>query len=163
MSGIERCINLSAAEARARADGATCLIRPATPVRTRSSIVHVVNGMEYGTWGVGDVLIGREAWDIADINEQTVTIRYWCGGDGWVREWPTPKGWRPLLANHEWTRSAATMPAALARHRMRVVSVRVCRWQDVTTRERRATRMRDFGYLRAGADTFVSVTMLEPA
>jgi hypothetical protein len=163
------CINLTQAEARAWVAGAMCLIRPLAIDALRSRVnrdgLVVTSPMRREKWQAGDVLIGREAWCYAvdddgrvdearpmyAIDEPDAVA---CDGDGFTLFNADGSERSPFL-------SPTTMPAALARHRMRVVSVRVCRWQDVTKHERRQTRMKDFGYLRAGADTYVSVTMLE--
>lgn len=164
----EICINLSAAEARAWAAGAPCLIRPVKGKPVLAGIGPTTRECAPNArWKTGDVLIGREAWCHAvddDCRVDDTRAMYAidepdavaCDGDGFTLFNADGSERSPFL-------SPTTMPAALARHRMRVVCVRVCRWQDVTKHERRQTRMKDFGYLRAGADTYVSVTMLEPA
>lgn len=148
----ERCVNLTAAEARAWAAGATALIRPAKIASTNPDYcVHVT----WPKWQPGDVLIGREAWRI-DIERGAEWVVYLADGARRIKP-------AKAAVNLYLPASSARMPKDLARFRHRVVSVRVCRWQDVTRYERRQTKLDDFGPLRCGADTWVSVTMTEAA
>lgn len=142
------CLNLSAAEARAWADGATCLIRPlATGVLRIDPDGTIVTAQQRrDKWQAGDVLIGREVWCVpgqrilarprsayrVDLPEADAALFHW--------------------------RSAVTMPKALARHRYPVVSVRVCKFDEVTDIELSAAHIcvPDCGPL-----DYVSVTMLE--
>lgn len=164
----ERCINLTQAEARAWAAGATCLIRRA---KMEICTYREPDGPKtyydpaMPSWDEGDVLIGREAFS---------TCTYWP-----FPTWPDgPHYWADGRVQWgEWSRpqSAVKMPKAMARHRRRVVSVRVCRECDVTWDEASAAvgttpvtsslqwRIA-MGYLGLNfGEAWVSVTMTEAA
>ncbi len=175
------CINLSAAEAKAWAAGATCLIRPAIPFtkedRLPAHALMALSGSGHGCkWTIGDVLIGREAWmfvgtDMMRLGRtraiQDGVVEYRDGKrETFTLPWQDVERW--MTRRPDAWRSAATMPAALARHRRRVVSVRVCMAATVSGDEVHAA-----GYVGwmpmvdeirvADPAAYVSVTMLEPA
>lgn len=141
----ERCVNLTQAEAKAWAAGAKVLIRPA------KMVVSIERGQQGSKayfdpaapkWQPGDVLIGREAWhtDMLPISDAIARHEDVMSGGG---SWPVIF-YRADPANDDsgciW-RSPATMPKALARHRRRVVSVRVCRAAEITPAEAEASGM----------------------
>ena len=160
----EICINLTRSQAIAARDGATCLILP-TAVKALPDAIYGA-AIPLPKWAAGDVLIGREAWCHAvdeDLHVDEQRAMYAidepdavaCDGDGFTMfnaDGSERKPWR----------SAATMPKALARHRWRVLGVRVCQWGECTLEERQATALSWLDMPRIPYSDYVSVTRYEP-
>lgn len=145
----DRCINLDTHEAKAAAEGRLRVIfRPVALVDFRPSdnelfcwmyrdrqIRRRFNRQMWNYIGPdeikcplgspGDVLVGREKW-----------ARLWTDGAGFSEEYfaSSPYLPRDWLDGGKW-RSAATMPAHLARHRWRIKSVDVVRLGSLSPRD----------------------------